>query len=292
MSAKMAFIQALSPIHAGTGQAVDVIDLPISRERTTGWPNIPGSTIKGVMRDRCRGLNGECDKGLLDLAFGPDTEHSSDNAGEIIFGDAQLLLLPVRSFFGTFARATCPLALSRLKRDHEALGLRCDLPLPALEPGHALLGAQCSVLVGKDNKGKVYLEDLDFEAEATPESAAVAEKIAAVLAPEDQREDFAKRLLILDDDSFTYLTETAVAITARIRLNEDTKTVAQGGLWYEESLPSEAVLYSPWIVTPRKAEREKLVNLLGCLAEGTIQIGGNATVGRGLSRIVLSEGVA
>lgn len=289
MKAQMAYIQALSPIHAGTGQAVSVIDLPISREKTTGWPNVPGSSIKGVMRDRCRGLDGECSEGLLDLAFGPDTEHSSDNAGEIIFGDAQLLLLPVRSFFGTFARATCPLALRRLRRDHKALGLACEVPTPAVAAGECLLGAEGSVLA---HDGRVYLEDLDFGADSNPESLAVAEKLATALAPEGQREDFMKRLLILDDDSFTYLTETAVAVAARIRLKEDTKTVDQGGLWYEESLPSEAVLYSPWIVTPRKAEEDKLINLLGCLAQGIVQIGGNATVGRGLCRIALSGGVA
>lgn len=30
------------------------VDLPVQRERHTGWPTIPGSAPKGILRDRCR----------------------------------------------------------------------------------------------------------------------------------------------------------------------------------------------------------------------------------------------
>jgi heat shock protein HtpX len=57
------------------------------------------------------------------LRDGRDDEQSNrlfgslENAAELTLTDARLLLLPVRSYAGTFALLTCPLVLERLKRD-------------------------------------------------------------------------------------------------------------------------------------------------------------------------------
>ena len=37
-------LHALSPLHAGTGHAADVIDLPTARMKATGIPFVPGSS--------------------------------------------------------------------------------------------------------------------------------------------------------------------------------------------------------------------------------------------------------
>jgi CRISPR-associated protein Cmr4 len=50
-------LHALSPLHAGTGQAVDIVDLPIARMESTRIPLVPGSSIKGVLRDAARAWN-------------------------------------------------------------------------------------------------------------------------------------------------------------------------------------------------------------------------------------------
>jgi CRISPR/Cas system CMR subunit Cmr4 (Cas7 group RAMP superfamily) len=47
-------LHAFSPLHAGTGHAADVIDLPTARYKATGIPFVPGSSIKGVLRDARR----------------------------------------------------------------------------------------------------------------------------------------------------------------------------------------------------------------------------------------------
>ena len=39
------FLHALSPLHAGTGQGIGAIDLPIAREKATGIPYLPGSSL-------------------------------------------------------------------------------------------------------------------------------------------------------------------------------------------------------------------------------------------------------
>ena len=43
-------IHALSPLHAGVGQGIGLVDLPIAREATTNHPLLPGSSVKGVLR--------------------------------------------------------------------------------------------------------------------------------------------------------------------------------------------------------------------------------------------------
>ena len=51
MTASLVFLHAYTPLHSGTGQGVESIDLPIARERATGLPVVPGSSIKGCLRD-------------------------------------------------------------------------------------------------------------------------------------------------------------------------------------------------------------------------------------------------
>ena len=52
--ANLLFIHALTGVHPGGGTALGVVDLPVQRERHTQWPMIPGSSLKGVLRDTCR----------------------------------------------------------------------------------------------------------------------------------------------------------------------------------------------------------------------------------------------
>jgi CRISPR-associated protein Cmr4 len=79
-------------------------------------------------------------------------------------------------------------------------------------------------------------------------------------------------------------------VVARIRLDDETKTVARGALWYEESLPAESVLYS--LVRAENSHRKQkplsageVHSLFNGLLDGALQLGGKATVGRGLCRV-------
>jgi CRISPR-associated protein Cmr4 len=44
------FLHALTAMHPGSGTALGVVDLPVQRERHTGWPTIPGTSVKGVLK--------------------------------------------------------------------------------------------------------------------------------------------------------------------------------------------------------------------------------------------------
>jgi CRISPR-associated protein Cmr4 len=284
MNTRLLFVHALSPLHAGTGQGVGVIDLPIAREQATGLPYLPGSSLKGTLRDRCD------DQNTREKVFGPETDNAEEFAGAAQFSDQRLLLLPVRSLSGTFAWVTSPYILRRLLRDAGAASVT-GMPqsLPALETQEQCLvtDKECVILV---DSNRVILEDLDLVASSGSSVAAWAEWVGQRVFPGDAdwQRMLAGRFCVVHDDVLSFLLDTATEITARIRLQEDMKTVQQGGLWYEEALPTETILSGLIAATPVKktgATDEQIFQSLAKLMETPTQFGGKATVGRGLCRL-------
>lgn len=286
MDARMMYLHAISPVHTGTGQAVNVIDLPVAREKATAWPLIAGSSIKGVLRALCEPAGGG-DRALFEEAFGPETDRAKEGAGALLFGDGRLLCLPVRSVYGTFAWLSCPLALDRYRRDHAAAGLAAPPPGGTVADNQiALSGSACIA-----DKNMVYLEDLDLEVASAANVDALAAHIAAAVFDDAAwRDSFSARFGVIGDSTFTFLAETATEVTARIRLDEGTKTVANGALWYEEAIPAETIFSTPLLAAPRNGRRSaELFGLVAGHVGGVAQIGGHASVGRGLVRVRLAE---
>ena len=93
---KILYLFTRTPLHVGAGSSVGAIDQPIQRERHTGFPIIPGSSVKGVLRDHLRTLG---ETAINDL-FGKGDEKEDFTAGKISFGEARLLAFPVRSLAG------------------------------------------------------------------------------------------------------------------------------------------------------------------------------------------------
>src|SRR5436309_15986200 len=82
--------QPITPLHIGCGQDVGVVDLPVIRERTTGYPFIPGSGIRGSLRDTFS----QRDAGSVPILFGPTAEASDSGpryAGCVAVPDARPL---------------------------------------------------------------------------------------------------------------------------------------------------------------------------------------------------------
>lgn len=285
-AARMLYLHALTPLHTGTGQAVAVIDLPIAREKATGWPIVPASSLKGVLRDA---LDDGTNRNWVERAFGPPTDRASDHAGGLHFGDQRILCLPVRSFFGTFAYATSPLVLNRFARDCRAVGV--GLPFSAPVPSAAGTAAHVPPNSKLDRDCRVYLEDLNLDIQDSPEVASLAELLASVLFQESvERQGFRDRLVIVSDLVFDFLSETATEVTARVRIEDNTKTVTGGGLWYEESVPAEAIFYGPLLVgAHRRREAGEMLKPFDEANGILVQIGGKASVGRGLCRLVVGK---
>lgn len=287
MESRLFHLQNLTALHVGTGQGVGVVDLPIARAKATNLPLVPGSAIKGVLRDELP--IEEHDKKTL---FGPYSEEENNaHAGAIAFGDAHLLLLPIRSFAGTLAYATCPYILQQYKRD---TGTQLKVPNFADIAG---IVEDSALMVG--NSYKIALEDLDIEANHNATINDWAEFITSNLYPDTVkdadawREQVKKRFVILPDNMFSFLADTATEVRTRIRIERETRVVKQGALWTEENLPAEAVLWGMLGVSmSRNKKDERSAKDLAALlpeAETRIQIGGKHTVGRGLCRLLITN---
>jgi len=278
MNTKLTFVHALSPLHAGTGQGVGVIDLPIAREKATGIPYLPGSSLKGTLRDLCTHTRKED-------VFGPSTANAGDYAGSAQFSDQRLLLLPIRSLKGTFAWVTSPYLLQRLIRDAKSIdgNVACPAAPPALTGKQfAIAKTGCALIYQKKGKDTVILEDLDLDDKSAFEADAWAEWIGERVF--GNKDLLKARLCIVSDDVLSFLLNTATEITARIRLEEKSRTVARGALWYEEALPTETILSGLLVATEVKAKKEVVFEVIdSVLSEhNTVQLGGKATVGRGV----------
>lgn len=286
MQARLLITHALSPLHAGTGQGVDVIDLPIAREKATNIPYLPGSSFKGVLRDACTssGAN-KCVE-----IFGPDTQNASDHAGSAHFTDHRLLLLPIRSLAGTFAWVTSPYLLKRFRRDLTDAGIagipQTNPPEPAKD--EAICSQTCALVV--NNAAGIVLEDLDLKPNKQT-SIEWATWLAPRVFPNDPdwQMMLVQRFCMVHDDVFSFLLNTATEITARIKLSDDTKTVEKGGLWYEEALPAETILSGLLVASKIKATPDEVFTTIAGLMNKPMQFGGSATVGRGLCRIQMVQ---
>lgn len=270
---KVLYIQALTSLHPGSGTALGSVDLPVQRERHTKWPLIPGSTIKGVLRDAAKADH--------ELLYGSEGTAGELFAGALTFTDARIIAFPVRSLKGVFAWATCPMALERWKRDLELAGQKVPVPedLRNLGESHAVAVKSCPCV----QNGEIYLEEFRFK---VIEKSAIP---AAFLPPGCD----GNRVVILNDTDFTYFAEHATEITARIRLSKETKTVEEGALFYQEFVPPEAIFYTVVLASPSRIPGNGRLAADQVLAKFVypehVQIGGDETTGKGLCRLYESE---
>lgn len=302
MKTRLFFLHALTPLHVGVGQSLGVVDLPIMRERSTQLPIVPGSAVKGVLRDAWAQVQepspwaqaAQCIATLM----GPKTDELAANAhaGALAFGDARTLLLPVRSLAGVAAWVTCPFVLNRYARD---LAMQGGTAPPVPKVDQALLASDDAAVVfsvpGHQGQKTVLLEDLELPARHDGAARQWADHLAQAMAPlEGTWSDLLGRhLVLLPDDEFAFLVETATEIRARVRIDDKTRTVAEGALWYEENLPAETLLWGVLGVGPSRrpndvASIDEVDRRLPAGQPLLLQIGGKQTVGRGLCQWMLN----
>jgi len=296
----MLFIYVETPLHAGTGRGLGAVDLPIQRERTTGYPIIQASSLKGRLRAASDpNLNPQV--GLTKAEhlaiFGPETGNASDHAGALSIGDARILLFPVRSLAGVFAWTTSVDALARFRREAQMVGLSANWELPA-EPGKDTALVSGDALIAGQS---VVLEEFSF----TPDKsqANIIREIGQWLADNALPQtgyDYWKRALpnklcILPEDAFRDFVLYGTEVQTHIKLDSDKKTVQSGALWTTESLPVDTLLYAPLMATKSRAKevdlsgQQVLAKVKG-LGLVPIQLGGDETTGQGMVALRFSDG--
>ena len=283
-----------TPLHAGAGQSVDGIDLPIQREVHTHWPCVFGSAVKGALRAHAEQRMLDKSTAITDL-FGPDHGHAQErdtsHAGALLVGDATLLALPVRSLQSSFKWVTCPQALKRFARTAERLGLELKLPIITQPARDKALG---------QGDAKLFLEEFRFEQSPDACIGALAQALAPLSGGALDAATLEQRLVVVNDDIFSFLARNATSVQPHIAIDSTTKTVKDGALWFEETLPPETLLYVPLTATASRRKggdltaAQVLAQFEQLLPAGKnwLQLGGNETTGMGWCRVGIARATA
>lgn len=224
----MLYLYVETPLHAGMGSTVGVVDLPIQRERVTHYPCVPGPGLKGALRAEGELAQAE----MIADVFGPDTKNARDHAGAVSFGDAKLLLFPVRSLRGVFVWTTSVAVLSRYARDLAAVGIKGFPEIPdAPGPSKASASDWKAISAGD----KAVLEEYCFSHSLAGDTAtrSIAEWLATnALSTGTEyghfRTELMRRLVVLSEDEFRDFTQFATEVVTRVHLDLETKTVKPG----------------------------------------------------------------
>jgi CRISPR-associated protein Cmr4 len=282
------FFYAISPVHMGAGTALGLIDNPIQREKHTDHPVMAGSGVKGAIRHHFYAqLKGTAEESTLARYFGPDT-NASDYAGAVSFSDAQLLAFPVRSSKAGFVYATSPLALARAQRLLMTGKISSEWQIGKPTSGSCeFINAE---LLANNN-----IQVDAFELSAKPSSAlkSIAEDLAEKIFPSLPaygffKEKFTTDLVLMNDEDFGYFVKNATLVEPHVKINNDTGTAQDGGLFYTENLPPESILMGVLMASDERSKnsnKSSASDIIKFVTDGLngklLQIGGDATTGRG-----------
>ncbi|BCB96573.1 type III-B CRISPR module RAMP protein Cmr4 [Dissulfurispira thermophila] len=304
------FIICETPLHCGSGNDIGNVDLPIQRERHTDFPKIEASSLKGGIREAFEEADKDIkvgsltinisDKSTISLAFGP--EQGSDHAGALGFTDARILLFPVKSMKGVFAWVTCPQVLERFKSDLNLCGVNLGFEMPQANTAPK----DCSLFI---NGNKIVLEEYTFEIARDRDESGNCTSLANWLSEnlflansgiQFWKEKIKKDIVVISDDEFRDFVTLSTEVITRTKINNETGTVQSGALFTEEYLPTDTVLYSLALTTPvfKEKDEEKgifkqdsaneedmVMEFFTTGLPEIIQLGGNATIGKGIARV-------
>jgi CRISPR-associated protein Cmr4 len=282
-------LKVLTPLHIGAGQGLGHVDLPIVREAHTNFPYIPGTSLKGALRNseinqvaRARGEKpsqveerltknkfDQKEEDILRLAkiFGVAGEGAEEGkevgAGKVLFSDAFIVLFPVKSAKGIFSLTTCPYVINRF---FELLGI--DQRVKDVPEG------KVKVLSTKDHRNlinnKLLLEEFVFEAEESEELKKFVELVGTFVEEKNE-----PRIVCVNDTDFMDFVSNYTEVQTHIKIDLDTGTVKEGALWTEEYVPAESVFAFSLV----------FLEEISFSPPTTFHLGGDITTGKGFVKV-------
>ena len=274
-------------MHMGSGTALGVIDNPIQRECHTEHPLLAGSGVKGALRDAAGEVDG-INKRDIEVIFGPE-DKPEKHAGAVSFGDGQIVAFPVRSLRGGYVYATCPIALQRLSRMAGICGEQ-DALWNITDPGEGK-----AVVVNGDLKSdeKLVLENYEFiPTEGGDELRKAASWLAKNALPQNEGHEYFRKkietdLVLLSNEQFGYFVRNSTSVEPHVRIDDKTGTADDGGLFFTECVPPESVFVSLLMASVSRdggsmSAAEVVAKLKDAFDGKVVQLGGDATTGRGL----------
>ena len=298
-------LKVLTPLHIGAGQGLGHVDLPIVREAHTNFPYIPGTSLKGalrnleinrVVRKRKKGEKPSQleekltdkdkfdpeDRDIVRLAkiFGTAGEVAEQDkealekgkevgAGKVLFLDAFIVLFPVKSAKGIFSLTTCPYVINRF---FELLGI--DQRVEDVPEGKVKVlntNGHKNLIKDKDNnKYKLLLEEFIFEAEESEELKKFVELVGAFVEEKNK-----PGIVCVNDTDFMDFVSNYTEVRTHIKINLDTGTVDGGALWTEEYVPAESVFAFSLV----------FLEEVDFTPPTTFHLGGDITTGKGFVKV-------
>ncbi len=293
---ELALYYCVTPVHVGSGTGLGIVDSPIQREIHTSFPMFPGSGIKGSLKDYLSELEPINDK-MIETCFG--AEDTEEGAGALSFTDASVVFFPIRSLTNGFVYLCCPLSLMKLQRLAKLSGIDLGLDLQLqVNTGEALVSSLKSCNVTSDSKIFVG-ENYSFEATLEEVLAQLGEWVGKRFQKTCNMgfvEMLRDKIILVSDEDFIYFINNATSIEAHIKIDDNTGTAAENALFYIENLPPESILVGMVFASnERRRDGTRMAGELldwlnGKAGDQTFQIGGNATIGRGLVSLVLEKG--
>jgi CRISPR-associated protein Cmr4 len=280
-------LYAESPLHAGAADSEGVVDLPIQREVGTRYPVVWGQSLKGALRQAAH--DDGWAKAEISELFGPEVGAGTGlEAGRLAVGDAQLVAMPVPTLQRTFAWITTALALERLSRKYQRIGVTGMPEAPRVRPDTAAAVGAPWVGAAREVLGPAVVA---VDEQGSADLGAWAKRIAddAVRCPTASMsftafaEKFESDLLVVGDDIAGPLLTECTELAVRVSLGSD-KTVDDGP-FHTEYLPTESVLTASLTVRPSasSASGTDWAARLSALLHGALhQVGGDETIGKGL----------
>lgn len=260
MNTRLMYIFTRTPLHVGAGSSVGAVDMPVQRERHTGFPIIPGSTIKGVLADGYLDENKKRSSVGQDIFGDDDTKNENAKSGSVSFGEGKLLAFPVRSARICFAWLTSPFILKRWMRDSGQDNKEIPEPL-----GQEVYCGE--KLTGKGNKA--IFEDYTFDRKGD-----FPVDLKGVLADQLWQALCGDHMALVSDEYMSHFAISATEVAQHIKIDDEKGVAYKGALFNQENVPAETLFYS--VLT------ELRPNVLTKLSvPAVLQIGGNATTGLG-----------
>ena len=258
-------IDSKTHLHVGSGDSnYGVIDKLVQRDPSNQIPCIFASSLKGAFREYFKDKHHDDPASVEVEAIFGKTDKS-----KIIFHQAFLLSIPVRSNQYPFFNLTAPVAIQELI-DH----------LELLQKGkYATLIAQLKTFKAFSQPGKAVvfgtnitnLKIEDFEGTAIHNSNAnVGEAIKNI---------FGERIALVDDANFLEMCgDYRLPVIARNNLENGQSQ----NLWYEQIIPRASRFFFAVTTIPNVACADFFEEFA---TPQIVQIGANATIGYGVSAI-------
>lgn len=298
MQTKILYLFTRTPIHVGAGASVGAIDQPVQRERHTGFPIIPATSLKGSFADHWNDqliVRGEGEKAkkirgssIAAWLFGSDDPNTAF-AGSLLFAEARLLAFPIRSAKGSFAWITCPLLLQRAKRDGVISTEIPDEP----DDEKAIFKSGGPLALGTE----IVLEDYSF-ADSGSYPDTLAEEIAKLMPAEEVFRSISNRLVILSNGIMSHFAITACEVAQHVRISDETGTAEGTALFNQENVPADTLFYAKISATKSrvpdgdskgKSAEDALAEFERIVADkGLFQFGGDASTGLGWCTVTIS----